>query len=315
VSAAWLETLLTGPIDAPACPSVAQWWPRHRALAAAQRHRSIDIAILGGAAADRVAWAFGSAFQAALRTLVAGLEDDRLAALCITEKQGNAPRDLRTTLRREGGDVVIDGAKHWATLGPDGALFLVAARDVEASTDARPALRLGRVPAGTPGLHIDTMPPTAFVPEIPHARLRFENLRLPASAVIPGDAYVLHVKPFRTIEDLHVHAAVLAYLVRESRRLGWPREWTERAIANLLAFDAIAGLDPTASSTHVALAGALADGDRLAHEADLLWQTGSDQEAAARWQRDRALMGIASKPRAMRAQKAWERLGATSPTR
>lgn len=307
----WLEPLLTGPVDAPVCTSVSGWWPRHRALAASQR-RSIDVAILGGAAADRVAWAFGSAFQAALRALVAGLEDDRLAALCITEKQGNAPRDLQTTLRRDGDSVVIDGAKHWATLGPDGALFLVAARDVEASTEARPALRLVRVPAGTPGLHIDTMPPTAFVPEIPHARLRFENLRLPAGSVVDGDAYVLHVKPFRTIEDLHVHAAVLAYLVREARRLGWPHEWTGRAIANLLAFDAIAGMDPTASSTHVALAGALADGDRLAHEADAHWQASSDRDAAARWQRDRALMGIASKPRAARAQRAWERLSPPS---
>lgn len=308
MGATWLEPLLKGPVDAAACATVDQWWPRHRALAAGGR-RSIEVAILGGAAADRVAWAFGSAFQAALRVLVPGLEEDRLAALCITEKQGNLPRDLQTTLRREGADLVLDGAKHWATLGPDGALFLVAARDVEASTDARPALRLVRVPVGTPGLHVDTMPPTTFVPEIPHARLRFENLRLPASAEIAGDAYALHVKPFRTLEDLHVHAAVLAYLVREARRLSWPREWIARAISTLLAFDAISGMDPATSTTHVALAGALADGDRLAQEADVHWQASADREAADRWQRDRALMGIASKARTARTQRAWERLG------
>lgn len=304
----WLESLLTGPVEASPCASVEQWWPRHRALAA-ERRRSIDVAILGGAAADRVAWAFGSAFQAALRVLVPGLEEDRLAALCITEKQGNMPRDLQTTLRREGTDIVLDGAKHWATLGPKGAVFLVAARDGEASTDARPVLRLVRVPAGTPGLHIDTMPPTSFVPEIPHARLRFENLRLPAESVISGDAYVLHVKPFRTIEDLHVHAAVLAYLLRESRRLGWPHEWAERAISTLLALDAISDMDPAAPTTHVALAGALAEGDRLALAANAHWQAAPDREAADRWQRDRALMDIAAKPRAIRAQRAWERLG------
>ena len=307
MGATWLEPLLHGPVEAAPCATVEQWWPRHRALTA-ERRRSIDVAILGGAAADRVAWAFGSAFQAALRVLVPGLEEDRLAALCITEKHGNMPRDLRTTLRRDGAHLVLDGAKHWATLGPDGALFLVAARDIEASTEARPALRLVRVPAGTPGLHVDTMPPTAFVPEIPHARLRFENLRLPAGAEIAGDAYALHVKPFRTLEDLHVHAAVLAYLVREARRLSWPREWIERAISTLLAFDATSGLDPTASTTHVALAGALGDVERLAHEADAYWQAASDREAAARWQRDRALMGIASKARVARTQRAWERL-------
>ena len=43
----WLESLLTGPVEAAPCASVEQWWPRYRALASSRR-RSIDVAILGG---------------------------------------------------------------------------------------------------------------------------------------------------------------------------------------------------------------------------------------------------------------------------
>jgi hypothetical protein len=53
-------------------------------------------------------------------------------------------------------------------------------------------------------------------------------------------------------------------------------------------------------------------GEQLAQEADAHWQTGADREAAARWQRDRALLRIASKARMQRTQRAWERLGANS---
>jgi acyl-CoA dehydrogenase len=153
------------------------------------------------------------------------------------------------------------------------------------------------------------MPPTAFVPEVPHARPRFANVRLDAGALLEGDGYARYVKPFRTIEDLHVHAAVLAYLARESRRFGWPHAWTERALATLIGFAAIAPLDPDAARTHLLLAGAMAQGEALVRETEAWWPDAPDRDAAARWQRDRTLLGLASKPRQLRAARAWERAG------
>jgi acyl-CoA dehydrogenase len=308
MTAPWPDHLLTAATTVTPCATVAEWWPRHRALCA-ERSDSIDQAIVGGYIADRVAWAFATAYQSALRALVPSLPQSALTALCVTEEGGTSPKAMRSELNVDAdGVLVLNGAKRWTTLGPDGGLFLVAARDARVAGD-KPALRLVRVDARAIGVHIESMPPTSFVPEVAHARLRFENVSIAEHALLPGDGYARYVKPFRTIEDLHVHAAILAYLVREARRLGWPRAWIERALAVLAAYSDIAQRDPASSATHVVLAGALASGEQLAHETDAFWDASSakDPEAAVRWKRDKALLKIASQARAARLERAWER--------
>lgn len=284
---------------------VSDWWESYSGLTTAWP-RTIERAIAGGFAADRVGWAFASAYQAALRAMVPALSDGIVAALCVTEAQGTSPRAMQTTLAETGtGGLRLDGAKRWTTLGPAGGRFLVAARDARAPGE-RPSIRLIAVPADAAGVHIQAMPPTSFVPEIPHAQLRLDNVMVRDADVLPGDGYTQYVKPFRTIEDLHVHAAVLAYLLRESRRLAWPRRWTEDALATLLAFCAVADLDPAAADTHIALAGAMGQAERCVSEGDALWAGSPDAEAAMRWQRDRKLLTLASQARAARIAKAWE---------
>ena len=305
-----LEKLLAADAGARACTSVAEWWRRHRDVACVYE-RTIDQAIAGGFHADRTGWAFASGYQAALRALFPGLPQDRICALCVTEEEGNAPRAIRTTLRRAGGGWRLDGAKRWTTLGPEGALFLVAARDADVAGE-RPALRIARTPSDAQGVRVETMPPTKFVPEVPHARLHFEDVRLPDEALLPGDGYSAYVKPFRTVEDLHVHGAVLAYLLREALLRSWPKPWVERAVAHLHAMRALASEDRDAPATHIALAGALATGDTLRIEADAHWASGPADEASARWQRDRELLKVASAARAKRTVRAWERIAGES---
>jgi alkylation response protein AidB-like acyl-CoA dehydrogenase len=298
--------LLAAGVDAKPCASVAEWWPLHRKIAR-DHAPTIDQAIAGGFHADRTGWAFASGYQAALRALFPRLPEDRICALCVTEADGNAPRAIKSTLQRANGGWRLDGAKRWTTLGPEGALFLVAARDAQVAGE-RPALRVARVASNAQGVHVETMPPTKFVPEVPHARLRFEDVRLGDEALLPGDGYDVYVKPFRTVEDLHVHAAVIAYLLREALRRSWPKSWIERAAAHLHSMCALAAEDAASPATHVALAGALQNGDALRAEADRLWESGPSDEASARWQRDRELLKVASTTRAKRTERAWERL-------
>src|SRR6185436_3999706 len=229
-----LPQLSASQATAASCETVSQWWPRHRAIAR-EHVDPIHQAIIGGFVADRVGWAFASGYQAALRALFPDAPADRICALCVTEADGNSPKAIKSSLRRDGG-WQLNGAKRWTTLGPDGALFFVAARD-EAASRERPAIRLVKVPSGAPGLKVENMPATRFVPEVPHARLQFENLAIGDSDILPGDGYDLYVKPFRTVEDIHVQAAVLAYLMREGQRLSWPEHWIERLSALLAGFN------------------------------------------------------------------------------
>jgi len=307
-----LDFLLQAAPVAAECASVEVWWPRQVALGA---HHAGPIlsAIAGGYAADRLAWAFSAGYQAALRALVPQLPPDALASLCVSETAGNHPRAIQTSLSPHPdlpGTYLLDGAKRWTTLGPDSALLLVAARTAAAPDATRVPIRLALVRQGTPGVGLSRMSDIRFIPEVAHAEVRFERVLVGEQDLFEGDGYARYVKPFRSIEDLHVHAATLAYLLREARRLEWPRPWVERAFAALHALTAIAPRDASAPATHIALAGALEIGAALLREADACWAATPGDPACARWTRDRALLTVASKARALRVERAWERIGA-----
>jgi acyl-CoA dehydrogenase len=137
-----------------------------------------------------------------------------------------------------------------------------------------------------------------------------QDLRVGAGALLPGDGYDGYVKPFRTIEDIHVTLAVLGYLLREARSRGWPAIFTEQLVAALALLSQLASEDTRAAATHVALAGALHVAHRLYADAQPLWAAAGDDPAAVRWQRDAALFEVAGTARRQRAQRAWEHLGA-----
>jgi hypothetical protein len=293
------------------CESVAEWWPRHRAIAAGHSD-PIHQAIVGGFVADRVGWAFASGYQAALRALFPDAPIDRICALCVTETDGNSPKAIKSSLKRNGEGWILNGSKRWTTLGPEGGLFFIAARD-EAASAQRPAIRLVRVSSGSPGLKIENMPATKFVPEVPHARLQFENLKVSETEILPGDGYTEYVKPFRTVEDIHVQAALLSYLMREGQRLSWPQHWLERLSALLAALGKLSDMPASEAETHIALAGALAIGAGLIGETEEFWRACADDPAAARWQRDRELLKVAGSAREQRTRRAWENLRRPAP--
>jgi hypothetical protein len=285
------------------CESVADWWPRHRAIAA-EHPSTFQQAIVGGFVADRVGWAFASGYQAALRSLFPDAPGDKLCAFCVTEADGNSPKAIKSSLRMDG-VWLLNGAKRWTTLGPEGSLFFVAARD-EAASKERPAIRLARVSSTSPGLKIENMPATRFVPEVPHAQLKFDNVKV--DALLPGDGYDLYVKPFRTVEDIHVQAAILAYLMREAQRLGWPEHWIERLSALLASLATLSDMPPSHAETHVGLAGALRISAGLIEEAEAFWLESATDPATLRWQRDRELLSVAGKARELRTTRAWHQL-------
>jgi len=306
-----LNACLAAPPQARAIDDVAGWWQAWQSLSTSSTDPAA-LAVAGGFAADRVGWAFASGYQAALRALLPDLPRDTLAAFCVTEAEGNRPRDIRTTIAPQpDGTLRIDGAKRWTTLGPASTLLLIVGALPAPDGALRPVLRVARVPVPIPGLVLQPMPPTRFVPEVPHAQVLMQDLRVGADALLPLDGYDAYVKPFRTIEDLHVTLAVLAYLLREARARRWPAAFNEELVAALALLLQLAAEDPRAASTHIALAGALRFAHRLYAGAAQLWARAGDDAAARRWQRDAALFEMAGSTREQRAERAWERLGDT----
>ncbi len=304
-----LKFCLTRPTDVPAPEGLRPWCEQWRRLAA-ERHHPVGLALRGGFAADRVGWAFAAGYQSALRQLIqvngGTVDDHELLAMCATEAGGNRPRDIETRIVDNGpGGITVTGRKTWTTLGSACTGLLVLGRVGEEGESGRPALRIARVNSHAQGVSLVEKPPLDFVPEVPHVAAVFEGAK--AEALMPGDGYSDFVKPFRTVEDTFIALAVQAWLIREGRARRWPASFLEGLSASLAGLAAVAAQPADAPVTHIALAGALARTNELYQQADALW-AGEQDAAAERWRRDRPLFQVAGKPRALRAQRAWERL-------
>lgn len=287
-----------------AFPDAATWWAHHSAMTSALE-RPIDRAILGATIVDRLGFAFAGGYAAALSALVPSLPKDMLASLAATEDGGAHPCAITTTLSRDAGGLVLSGKKRWVTLGPEGGVVLVVARIAE-SAGERPELVVVSVPASTPGVTITPLADMPFVPEIPHAELTLDRVRVAPEWALPGDGYERYLKPFRTIEDLHVHAALLAWLSAIGARAAWPGPVRERLVALLVTVRALASEDPSSPVTHVALGGVLSTAHALVTELEPYWAS-APEETRALFVRDRPLLAIAGKARTARLAKAWSR--------
>lgn len=283
--------------------SVDKFWAWHAEDARALP-RPVDRAIAGGAAADRLGYAFAAGYAAAIQALVPGIHPSTLASLAATEEGGVHPRAIKTELSRREGAWRLSGRKQIVTLA--GSELMVLARQGE-KPDGLADLVLVRVGRNRPGVRISPLPALPFAPEIPHAQIAFEEVPVEPADVLPGDGWEKWVKPFRTVEDIHVHAALIGYLLSLGARHGWERVLRERLAATLVALRALATADPSSAGVHVALAGAIAASRQVLKELEPAWAS-APAAVRERWERDWPLLQVAEKARAAREVRAWQRI-------
>ncbi|MDO3647466.1 acyl-CoA dehydrogenase family protein [Nocardia mangyaensis] len=287
--------LTTEPDDAPG-EDLAAGWARHRARSAGFAN-SVDRAAIAGFDSAETGSAFLGGYQEALHALVPELEPDDLAALCATEAAGARPSAMTTTVA---GDGTVTGTKSFATLGPAATRFVVIATE-GLRADGRSSLRAVLVPAAAPGITVTPLPELPFVPEVPHATVEFTAA---PGDVLPGDGYADYLKPFRTVEDMHVVAAVLGRLVRVGRQARWPVEPVAQLLAVLAAVRGVSVDDPNSAGAHVALGGVFGLLTRARVELEPWWDQ-VDPVVRSRWDRDSPVLGVAGKARAARLTTAW----------
>jgi len=289
--------------------SLEAWWARFVVVRKLWSN-PVDQALVGGVVSDRLAYAFAAGYQAAVRALVPSAPGDRIVSFSVTEEEGAHPRAVRTTLREVPGQTGmwrLTGRKRWATLSSTGGLaFVVASTGI--GEDGRNRLRVVEVPLDSPGITLRPMPPTPFTPEIGHAEIVLEDVAVPSTAILPGDGYSNYVKPFRTVEDAHVGAAVLGYLLGIAIRYRWPAAVREDLMCLCATARALALGDPKGVETHLGLAGLFRGLGGVMDGAESLWPL-VDAETRARWTRDVGLLQVASNARGRRTEAAWKSLG------
>jgi len=264
--------------------------------------KHVERALWGGYHADRLGFAFAAGYRAALHRLFEHAKvdvPDLAFSLAATESGGAHPRAIQTKL--EGN--VLRGEKTFATLAWRADELLVVASRGE-TPEGRNQLVVVRVPRDAKGLVIEDRPPTPFAPEIPHAVVKLKDVAVAADAVLPGDGWDVWLKPFRTIEDTHVLAATIGYLLGVARTYDWERVVQAELVTHALSVADIAARDPADALTHVALAGLFAGARRLAASVDSEWHKVAPDERE-RWQRDMALLLVAENARAKRTENAF----------
>ena len=204
----WRE--LIGPLEViPAESGLRDWYAKVFAQAAEQG--SFALAVYGGRVAATPGLAFLAGYQAALRKLWP-MAPVGLGALCATENRKLRPADMTT--RASG---VISGRKDFVTAGASASWLLVTAREEQEGEPIR--LGLFAVQADSTGVSLEPGDPISLLPDIPHARLRLEYA---AGERLAGDGWADYVKPFRTLEDIYVLAAMAAWLYGLGVQHHWP---------------------------------------------------------------------------------------------
>ncbi|MDR6714818.1 hypothetical protein J2W83_004455 [Pseudomonas hunanensis] len=257
-----------------------------------------ELAVLGGRAMATPGLAFLIGYQAALRVLWPSAPAS-LGALCATERRSVRPADMHTRLD----GLRLTGSKDFVTAGLDAEWLLVAAR-CEAPGEP-PRLSLAVVYPGEPGVTLEALPTLPLMPEVGHARVQLQHA---ACELLAGDGWDAYVKPFRSLEDLYVLAAILAWLYGVGQECAWPQVLQLRLLGLLGACaegsrqcaDSVAG--------HLLLGGIYAQFQALRGELDAALAAGPEQWAQL-WQRDQGVLALASAARDKRLAKAWSAAG------
>ena len=252
-----------------------------------------ELAVAGGRRMATPGLAFLVGYQAALRMLWPSAPLS-LGALCATEQRSLRPSDMQTRLT----DLRLSGAKDFVTAGDAADWLLIAARSEEAG--ATPRLSLAVVYPGEPGVTVEKLPALPLMPDISHGRLHLDGA---LCELLAGDGWDAYVKPFRTLEDVYVLSAMTAWLYGVGQDSDWPQTLQLRLLALLAGCAEMSRQPPNNPAGHVLLGGLFAQFDALKTELDQALSEG-DPQWAQMWQRDQAVMQLASGARAKRLVKA-----------
>ena len=133
-----------------------------------------------------------------------------VASFALTEPgAGSNPAGLRTRARLDGDAWVIDGQKQFITNAPSASLFVVFARYADAEP-GKPGIAVFLVPADTPGVTVGPKDAKMGQEGSATSDVHFDDVRVPADALVGGDAATGYKAAMTSLARGRVHIAGLA---------------------------------------------------------------------------------------------------------
>jgi hypothetical protein len=197
----------------------------------------------------------------------------------------------------------LEGRKSFVTCANDADILLVAA-STGVSLNGQNNIRLVCVDSQTHGISIKPLKHIPFIPEISHGKLELNNVQITESQILPGDGYTDYVKPFRTLEDIHVTSAILGYLFRTGCLFNWPQHVKSQILSILAMIKSVSLSNPFDNTLHILLGGISSLFESFVKSLEPYWKL-TNSRTDSQWNRDKKLLTIAKKAREKRLSSAW----------
>jgi|GEM_PF-731111 len=323
----FFEQLLSTSISRHHYTSTAEWY-KHFLDTTNQLTSTLEQAALGGRFSTNMSYAFSAGYQSAIQSLFKP-NTRSLSSVCITEKEGNHPRNIKSTLTKHQQSWQLNGSKSFITGANDAKRLYIAVTDKPASdkhtnehlekettertVSIRPKIKMLSVPADQLGINIAPMPPLPFVPDISHGIATFEHVNIQATQILEGDGYSQYIKPFRTHEDIHVLAAIIGFRIGEAMDSKWAQSSVEAHLMLLSSLLSLSTDNFSVPTTHIIFSGCRAQFSALIQQTDDEFKQ-NNAEGFSHWKRDKALLDIANKAHILRTDRAWDYILKSHPS-
>lgn len=260
------------------------------------KHNSLEAALKLALQANDIGEAFMVGYRCALQALLPDLKQDAWAAMCVSEKEGNHPKLIKTTIDESG---VVNGHKSFITMADKAKQLIVLGKAGE--KEGRPLLKAVLIEQPSSGVSIDLMPALPMVPNVRHGQIQFDNSQ---GQLLAGDGYSDYSKRFRTLEDAHVFMAFTGLILRKSMELKLEGPWVQECLLLANSLMSLQNLEQTEQDWHhLTLAACFKHFEQMCNGFETDIQSASP-EFYKLWIRDKKLFTIAAKARITRENKA-----------
>ena len=243
--------------------------------------------------ATSIGQSFAIGYRCALQALWPSLKQGQWAALCVSEAQGNHPRQIKTTVNEQG---VLAGHKSFVSMAEQAKQLIVIAKIAE--HENHPQLKAVLVSQDLAEVLTQPMPNIGMLPDISHGSIELNDAQ---GTILPGDGYTEFSKRFRYLEDIHVLMGFTSLILSTSLRFKLKPEITEKS---LMLISAILNQDLNDTYWHhLHISALFKEFEELVAEFE---ENIKDvpNGFSENWQRDKKIFSIASKARLARTEKA-----------
>jgi len=275
-------------------PQFASFTEFAQAALSQDKKNSLQAVLSVSLRASSIGQAFAVGYRCALQALLPELNSSQWVAMCVTEPQGNHPKQIQTQVTPDG---LVSGQKSFVTMAELSQQLIVIAKTGEAQ-GGRPVLKAVLLQQPSTGITLQIMNAMNLVPDIGHGQIALENAQ---GIILPGDGHNDYSKRFRYLEDIHVLMAFAGLIFNVSVRHKMPSNISEKCLLLISSLLAQKLLDEPWQHLHIAAAFGMFE--KIVGDFEASFDS-VPESFKSNWLRDKKLFSIANKAKLARTERA-----------